>query len=76
MKSTTVNALHDATHRVPGVPAHDSSRNDAAAQGANHHHGMLGRTSRRHNPAAHHQAPPRVLISWQNWIATLLRRNS
>ncbi len=76
--NTLAAALHDATHRVPGVPAHS----DTPAANSTHrtHTGP-----RRHNPSArprmrhsnvHHQTPPRILITWQNWIGRLVGGDS
>jgi hypothetical protein len=65
--------LHEATHRVPGVPAH-----------VEHPAGHQGRvpvrdrshddshSNVRHNGANHSPArPPRVLAGWQRRIAAL-----
>ena len=67
-----ISALHDSTHLVPWVPAHS----DTIAAQRSHR----TRVSRRpHNkgprlqsPSRHHQTPPRVLITWQNWIGRLV----
>jgi len=67
-----LDTLHEATHRVPGVPAHV---NRAAGNQGNSPHGRMphasivtrrspGRTS-NHSPAR----PPRVLAAWQRRIA-------
>jgi hypothetical protein len=57
-------ALHEATHRVPGVPDHRD--HPAGHQGRDHdtHH---------HGRPAHHGSgrPPRVLVAWQRRIAAL-----
>ncbi|MEJ3405078.1 hypothetical protein WDJ51_10065 [Rathayibacter sp. YIM 133350] len=58
-------AVHDATHRVPGVPEHSDQR---AA-----HRPHRGRANTPHLPHvqdrnARRQSPPRVLVAWQNWI--------
>jgi hypothetical protein len=66
MTSKPFNVLHDATHRVPGVPAHESSPATSTPKGVNRH-------PRLQNQNAHHESPPRVLIAWQNWIARLVR---
>jgi len=63
-----VSALHDATHLLPGVPTHS----DAPAT-EQHHRTRVGprlqnRSPRVQNPSRHHEAPPRVLVTWQNWI--------
>jgi hypothetical protein len=64
-------AMHDATHQVPGVPAHS----DSPATGrpnqthVNPRRGNSGPHSQ--NQSRNHDAPPRVLIAWQNWIGRL-----
>jgi hypothetical protein len=70
-----VSALHEATHLVPGVPTH------GATPGTERHHrtraGRLhNRSARLQNPDRHHQTPPRVLITWQNWIGRHVGHNS
>ena len=54
-------ALHDLTHRVPGIPAHVDG-------------GLQARTGRPRRTAPVHQGrpnrgEPRVLVAWQNRIA-------
>ena len=63
-----VSALHDATHLLPGVPTHSE-----APATERHHRTRVGprlqnRSPRVQNPSRHHEAPPRVLVTWQNWI--------
>ncbi|HEY1529966.1 MAG TPA: hypothetical protein VGF80_04070 [Galbitalea sp.] len=61
--------LHDWTHRIPGVPAHQVHRAHQAqtARGS--------RTREHTNSMRGHKNPtrvyrePRVLVEWQNWIA-------
>jgi hypothetical protein len=67
MTSKTVDALHNATHRVPGVPAHNDSA--PSPHGVNRH-------PRLQNRNAHHESQPRVFVAWQNWIARLVRGRS
>jgi hypothetical protein len=74
MSNKIVESLHEATHRVPGVPAHDDSakahgQKAHGQRGVNHH-------PRLQNSTAHHERTPRVLVGWQNWIAAQLRRKS
>jgi hypothetical protein len=75
--SKTVSALHGATHQLPGVPAH----HDATANQRSHHLGGSHPNNRQPNvrnsnrPHRHHQAPPRVLVAWQNWIGRLVGRS-
>ena len=56
--------LHDATHQVPGVPAHSENQ-------LSHRPGprLRNKHPRLQSAERHRQRPPRVLISWQNWIA-------
>ncbi len=64
-----VSTLHDATHRVPGVPTHGDvpaiPRVPVSPRRYN-------RGPHQQNPSRHHHAAPRVLIEWQNWIAELV----
>jgi hypothetical protein len=69
MKTTLANVLHEATHRIPGVPPHDPTSGATVRRGVNHH-------PRLQNLAPHHNSPPRVLVPWQNWISQLVHRNS
>jgi hypothetical protein len=69
-----VSAMHDFTHLVPGIPAHDETR-AARRPGRNTHSPrMRNRAPHQNKPSQHHHAPPRVLVGWQNWIARGLRR--
>lgn len=73
MKTNAVELLHGATHRVPGVPDHGrASELNHRSKAEAHQHGQ-GRHPRFAQRNAHHDAPPRVLIAWQNWIAETLR---
>lgn len=67
--------LHTATHLVPGVPAHDESRAPQHPGAKNHGALQRNRTTPSNNPRRHHEAPPRVLVGWQNWIARRLHAN-
>jgi len=77
---TVAKALHEAMHRVPGVPEHqDYSPGHQGTTGHGQslqHRPLQGRGARRHQGSApgHHQ-PPRVLVGWQNWIGGLFSRN-
>jgi hypothetical protein len=65
-----VTTLHDATHLVPGVPTHS----DTPVAQRPHRSRISPRprnSSHVQSPNRHHQAPPRVLIAWQNWIGQL-----
>lgn len=59
----TIDAMHGATHRVPGIPAHQ--KRPKGHQGSTAH----GRTHANHRV-------PRVLVGWQNRIAGLFSRAS
>jgi hypothetical protein len=66
--------LHDAMHHIPGMPAHGrarelNSRSPRAPHSRNRHPQPANRNAR-------HNAPPRVLVAWQNWIGGLVRRHS
>ena len=71
-KRSPLDTLHEATHRVPGVPAHvnrpaghhGNARHGRAAQAVNTGHRSRGGTW-NHAPAR----PPRVLVAWQRRIA-------
>jgi hypothetical protein len=74
--------LHDLLHKVPGMPPHaDAQRlnsNAAARRLGRNVHGATGhrpslknRRPSLRNPNAHHARPPRVLVSWQEWIGGL-----
>lgn len=70
-----VSAAHDATHLVPGVPAHS----DAPARHDHRTHTGARRPSRGprlQNSNRHHQAPPRILVAWQGWIGRRVARRS
>jgi hypothetical protein len=58
--------MHDAMHKLPGMPAHEraGSLNANALAGRLHH-----RSGAR--PVERHQRPPRVLAGWQAWIGRL-----
>ena len=80
-KNALVDALHDATHRLPGVPAHADK--NAGHQGETTHgrtaHGRPRQAGRDSTAHAHHRTtgnhsparPPRVLAGWQRRIAKL-----
>jgi hypothetical protein len=67
-----LDTLHEATHRVPGVPDHMSP--PAGHQG-NAHHGAAASTSltrrRQRGRAWNHSSPKpaRVLVAWQQRVA-------
>lgn len=64
--------LHQAMHRIPGVPRH--TEQPAGHQGTTHHDGTGHGSSARHRspkPGWNHSTarPPRVLVAWQRRIA-------
>ena len=67
-----VSALHDATHHIPGVPTHSDT---PATQRPHRTHRPHNRNPHLQSPNRHHQTPPRVLITWQNWIGQLVGHN-
>jgi hypothetical protein len=64
-------ALHDATHRVPGVPAHRAEA-DGPRIPARHGQRLRGAHPHLQNARRRHDAPPRILVGWQNRIARLV----
>ncbi|MCI0156500.1 hypothetical protein KNO15_07300 [Leifsonia shinshuensis] len=62
-------ALHEATHRVPGVPDHSARTHGHAMQGK--HPRPQGRHPRLQGRIHHQHREPRVLVAWQNRIARL-----
>jgi hypothetical protein len=79
--NTPSTRMHDALHRLPGIPAHSQAAelnsNDAAAR--LHHRSLQNRPPHNQalrnrplpNPDGHHARPPRVLTRWQAWIGQL-----
>ena len=69
--------LHEATHQVPGVPAH--RENGPAKQLPSlqsNKHPRVQSPERQHQWPRHHQAPSRVLVAWQNWIGEHIGRRT
>lgn len=65
--------LHDALHRLPGMPAHARAAElNANARARRLHHRPLRnrplRNTALRNPAGHHGRPPRLLAGWQAWL--------
>jgi hypothetical protein len=58
------NWLHEATHKVPGVPAHVDGGRQARVPRRQGHKKVNPTSSNRV-----HTNDPRVLVAWQNWIA-------
>jgi len=70
-KRSLLAALHEASHRVPGVPDHV---NQPVGHQGDTHHGHAAHTGRRspHRTWNHSaRRPPRVLVGWQRRIAAL-----
>lgn len=70
--NTATRALHELTHRVPGVPEHSDAANAQSRQASKRAHGWRHHGTSLHSPNRHHTNPPRILIAWQNRIARLL----
>ena len=77
MRSKTTSSLHEAMHRIPGVPPH---REPGAREieGANRPHQHQHQHQHQHNhqlkqPTSLHDSPPRVLVAWQNKIGDIFR---
>ena len=69
-------ALHDATHQVPGVPAHSENRpNEQPTSRRRGKRPHLQGADGHHQTPQRNQKPPRVLIGWQTWIGEHIRRN-
>ena len=66
-KNTTNETLHEAMHRIPGVPEHNDNPQGGRANPTHSH-------PRRQNRTTRHDTPPRVLVGWQNRIARLFGR--
>jgi hypothetical protein len=67
-----ISTLHDATHLVPGVPTHSDTPVTQRPQRSPISSRLRNSSPRAQKPNRHHQAPPRVFISWQNWISRLV----
>ncbi|KQM83794.1 hypothetical protein [Agromyces sp. Leaf222] len=77
-----LDTLHEATHRIPGVSAHET-RPTGHQGGTRHGRARISRASqsataekRSANPTRNHTParPPRVLVAWQRWIAAFFGR--
>ena len=62
-KHQLLDTLHEATHRIPGIPTHVDG--PAGHQGRTNH-GRAAHAS-NHSPARR----PRVLVAWQQRIAAI-----
>jgi len=82
MITKTANSLHEAMHRIPGVPPHREPQ-AREINGANRHHHHQHQHQqqqqqqhrlRLQNQTSHQDAPPSVLVAWQNKIGGVFRR--
>ena len=67
---TALNALHEATHRLPGTPPHQEL--PTGHQGTTDHGRSLQNdraAGLHHGSVPTHDRPRRMLVGWQNWIA-------
>jgi hypothetical protein len=78
---TVLDAVHEATHRLPGVPQHQDY--PEGHQGTTRHgRSLQNRPLQNRGVGSHqgsapaHDRPPRVLVGWQNWIAGLFSRKT
>jgi hypothetical protein len=71
-----VSTLHTATHLVPGVPEHSDKPTAQRLHGTSASSRPHANRQHVHSHDRHHQAPPRVLVKWQNWIGGLVGRDS
>jgi hypothetical protein len=68
-------AMHDATHLVPGVPAHS----DTSAIRRPHRTGDSGPRNQGRRLQAHSRPrgnQPRILVRWQDWIARMVGQSN
>ena len=63
--------LHDALHRLPGLPAHARAAELTANAAARRLHRRLLRHRPLPNPGGHHGRLPRVVAGWQARIGGL-----
>jgi len=64
--------LHDATHLIPGVPTHSDTLATQRPHRTRVSPRLRNRSPHLQRPNRHHRNPPRVLITWQNWIGQLV----
>ena len=60
---------HTAMHHLAGFPSHTTNR--GSHHGGRHHARLTAPHPRLANPSR----PPRVLVTWQGWIARRLGRS-
>jgi hypothetical protein len=66
--------VHDAMHRLPGMPDHARAGELNAHQ---HQHALANRPLRNRplqNRNGHHQRPARLFPRWQAWIGQRFRQ--
>jgi hypothetical protein len=69
--SNTASArLHDALHRLPGMPAHERAAELNSNAGARQHAQLRLQNRPLRSPNSHHERAPRVLPRWQAWIGS------
>jgi hypothetical protein len=70
---TPLDALHEATHRLPGTPPHPD--HPTGHQGTAYH-GQSVPNRAHHGSVPAHDRPRRMLVGWQNWIAGRFSRTT
>jgi hypothetical protein len=77
MSRQVVEHLHEAMHRLPGMPDHaEAERLHARAAHTNRHSTHSRRHLATENPTVRHQRQPRVLVGWQKAIGALFDRSN
>jgi hypothetical protein len=71
-----VSTMHDATHLVPGVPAHGDAPVTQRSHRTRVNPRLRNQSPHLQNHSQQHHTPPRVLIAWQNWIGRLVGHGS
>jgi hypothetical protein len=64
MPTSITERLHQRLHKLPGMPAHAEAARLNQHRHAHHHRSPSGSNGQ-------HARPPRVLVAWQNRIASL-----
>ncbi|UOE44824.1 hypothetical protein [Agromyces larvae] len=75
-----IDAVHEASHRVPGVPAHADRPTGHQGEVRHGRAGLASMATGRRRPGRtwnHSSArPPRVLVAWQRRIAAFFGQQS
>lgn len=71
-RATVVEKLHRITHKVPGVPSHADRPSGHQGRHPRLQHARIQHPRHHHLSHGHAVREPRVLVSWQRWIARLL----